>query len=63
MDGTGQSQKLLGDERMTPEEAEVEWNYRVDERLGILCGSGPVTQTALMIATVEATKAVDELRR
>jgi hypothetical protein len=39
---------------MTPEELAVERSYRVQERLGIMCGSGEPTMEQIEIAEREA---------
>jgi hypothetical protein len=43
---------------MTEEEYAAEFDYRLDERLGILCGSNPPTREQKAIAYDEASKAL-----
>jgi hypothetical protein len=46
---------------MTPEELEIEWKYRYEERLGILCGDAEPTSEQKAIALKEANQAIIEL--
>lgn len=39
---------------MTDQEIQTEWEYRYDERLGILCGSDEPTKEQKLIAFQEA---------
>lgn len=52
---------------MTPQELEealeAEWNYRYEERLGILCGDKAATCEQRIIAKAEANDAVKRLRK
>ena len=48
---------------MTREEYDAEWRYRVEERLGILCGAAEPTEAQMDIALREAAQAMDELVR
>lgn len=47
---------------MTSEELQSEWDYRYQERLGILCGSNEPTDEQRLIAKTEADRAAEELR-
>ena len=40
--------------KMSLKELQAEWQYRLDERLGILCGSNTPTPEQMKIATDEA---------
>ena len=40
--------------RLTLSQQLVEREYRIQERLGILCEDGPITESALKIAEAEA---------
>ena len=46
--------------RLTLSQQFAEREYRVSERLGILCGAGPITESARQIAESEADAWVRE---
>ena len=55
------SDKLNG-RKMSEFELKQEWDYRYEERLGILCGDKEPTVEEIAIAGAEADKAVADLR-
>ena len=48
---------------MTREDLEIEWHYRFEERLALLCGENRPTKEQLEIARREATEAVSKLKK
>jgi hypothetical protein len=46
---------------MTQRELDIEWQYRLEERLGIMCGGENPTPEQMQLATVEADIAVMRL--
>ena len=46
---------------MTTDE-QTEWNYRFDERLGILCGPLKPTEEQKQMARMEASAAIERLQ-
>jgi hypothetical protein len=47
---------------VTAQELADEYRYRVDERLGILCGSATPTKEQMQIAHREAMEAIKKLK-
>ena len=47
---------------MTESELQAEWDYRYNERLGIMCGSDQPTKEQDAIARQEADGAIEKLR-
>ena len=48
---------------MTERELELEFAYRVQERLGMICGNGPSSVDDVARAEREAEEAIAELRK
>ena len=47
---------------MTEEELQKEYWYRVEERLGVLCGTDPPTPEQWKLAQDEAQETINQLR-
>lgn len=44
------------------QEDEIEWRYRYEERLAIMCGNGQLNDRQIQIAKLEADEAIKSLR-
>lgn len=48
---------------MTIKDLDAEWTYRMEERLGIMCGMDEPTAEQFCIAMAEADEAVEKLKQ
>ena len=48
---------------MNAQELDAEWTYRMEERLGIMCGMDEPTAEQFCIAVAEADEAMEKLKQ